>query len=558
MLLWLLPLLASAQDEAGPDEARNPVSVSFTEDLEVRYWTVDVRQPDNPDRAVFNYVEQVNRLNATATRDPWALGLQLDQVAYFANRHFLDDRLVVERQLVAPDTPNPVGQVFPDAYANLEKAWVRYRKGPVEAQVGDVYAAFGRGVALNLNRNVDIDIDTSIQGAKVVGRPGPWDLTAVIGQLNRQQVLQDNPNRDIFGDLRHGIGGMRAERFGLGPANIGAHVVAYDFVNQPGLAPSIEEAGSIDAVVGGGTFEANGVLGLDLSLEVDGFAYPTDVTFGGEPSQPGYAAYSSVTGYTGATTWQVEVKRYKEAERINRVLTAEFYEAVIAPTLEYERAITEDSSAAVNSNDIWGAKVRVDYSVRRGLVPYASMAVFRDEELGGLHFNRVPETIVHPMLGIEWVTEHGALLLNAGHRVDDRDRRLPGDVDQQTHMDATISFPIAWGWHGDLNLAGESYQWGINPLQQRDYVETENSFTASRGKLAFTWFTDVTTNPLVSSTGNLTDAVYGAGEVQVQPTSSWTIRAFYGAYKAGIRCSGGQCRLLPGFEGARASVTGTF
>ena len=62
----------------------------------------------------------------------------------------------------------------------------------------------------------------------------------------------------------------------------------------------------------------------------------------------------------------------------------------------------------------------------------------------------------------------------------------------------------------------------------------------------------------MDSTGNLSDAVYGAAELQVKPMSALTIKAFYGSYKAGIRCSGGQCRLLPGFNGARLSLVGSF
>jgi hypothetical protein len=63
---------------------------------------------------------------------------------------------------------------------------------------------------------------------------------------------------------------------------------------------------------------------------------------------------------------------------------------------------------------------------------------------------------------------------------------------------------------------------------------------------------------LIQSEGNLDDNLYGAFEVQHQPSSNVTLKAFYGAYKAGIRCSGGQCRSLPGFEGARVSVNGVF
>ena len=104
-----------------------------------------------------------------------------------------------------------------------------------------------------------------------------------------------------------------------------------------------------------------------------------------------------------------------------------------------------------------------------------------------------------------------------------------------------------------------STHWGRNQFQQNDYIEIESSFGIQRGSLlTVTWFTDVTTDPLVNSTGNLAESVYGALEVQVKPASALTIKAFYGAYKAGIRCSGGQCRLLPGFDGGRVSLVGSF
>ena len=62
----------------------------------------------------------------------------------------------------------------------------------------------------------------------------------------------------------------------------------------------------------------------------------------------------------------------------------------------------------------------------------------------------------------------------------------------------------------------------------------------------------------MNTVGNLGQSTYGAAEIQVKPKSSWTFKAFYGAYKAGIRCSGGQCRQLPGFEGARVTASITF
>ncbi len=254
-----------------------------------------------------------------------------------------------------------------------------------------------------------------------------------------------------------------------------------------------------------------------------------------------------------------EGKRYFNAERINAGLAAELYEVATAPTLEYERSITEDSSAALNSNDIYGGLVRADIAAKPGAItPYASVAVFRDLDDGSLHFNRSPETIVHPLAGIEVHESWGSIIANAGGRWDIRDGQDYG-ADRQIHGDVLAKVVLPHEFHVDGAVSAESYHWGVNEFQQEDYLELESAVGISYGShVTITWFTDYTTNGLVKSTGNLAPAVYGAAEVQVKPIDSLTIKAFYGAYKAGIRCSGGQCRQLPGFDGARLSLVAAF
>lgn len=558
-------LLTSASLAAPPEGsadggAKRGVHTAFSDDFEVRYYVVDDRLPDPSDVAVFNYVEQVNRINAHASTERLTLELQVDQVALFANQYYLNDQLRAERQLVSGEVFAPLPGF---SYANPEKVRLRYAGEGYTLQLGDSYAAFGRGIALNLNRNVDIDVDTSIQGGKLVARPGAWDLTLVAGQLNRQQVFQDNPNLDIPPDLRHTVVGARAERFGLGPANLGAHGVIYDFVREAGFGPAFDEVGSTpDAVIGGATAELVGIAGIDWYGEGDVFWYPTDelpTTLPGAEDQLGYAAYLSAAFYPGRTIWLVEAKRYYQAQRVNGRLAQELYQVAVAPTLEYERGITEDSAATVNSNDLWGGRVQVDLATEPGRPsPNVSLAVYRDEELGGLHFNRTPETIVHGMIGLEWITDESAALVNAGYRVDTRDDPTEG-ADRQLHGDAAVKFPMMLGLHGEVQLSAEHFRWGNNAFQQTDYVEVESGLTVQYGSaVALTWYTDYTRNPLVNTTGNLSEPLYGALELQVKPSTAVTLKAFYGAYKAGIRCSGGQCRQLPGFEGGRVSVVASF
>lgn len=555
--------------------ARPETSTVVTEDLEIRYWQMPDELPGFEELDVLDYLETVARLTVNTRTGGWGFYGQLDGANLALNSYYLDDVRRIERDLVQAGTPSLfLGRPYDPAttgvegwdlfarntYVTLEKVRGSFERPDLAVSLGDTYASFGRGIVLDLDRNTEIDLDTSLQGAKLVWRPGPWDVTFLFGQLNRQQVFQDNPNRGLFGDRRHLVTGARVERFGAGPANLGAHVVAYNFTTSEGWEAGFAEIGTpMDVVAGGTTIELLGLGPTDWFLEVDGFAYPSGQVYAGAEAQPGWSAYLSGAIYAGRATVTVEAKRYLNGQRVNALLAPELYQVAIGPTLEYERQITEDSAAAIASEDMWGGRARVDVAAVPGEVtPYAQIAVFRDLDQGGLHFNRAPETIAHALVGVEVTKGRGALLLNLGYRHDDRDGEEFG-ADRHVHGDLTGKIPLPRDLAIDVNVGAERFWWGVNAIQQHDYTELESSVTlAWQNKLAFTWFTDVSDNPLIDSTGNLTDLVYGAAEIQVRPIPNLTIRAFYGAYKSGIRCSGGQCRVLPGFEGARLAVTGTF
>lgn len=569
-----LAVVAEVPAEVAPAKPRP--SFVFSEDFELRWYKSPESLPGFPDNPrVLDWFEQVNRFTVGGAYRRWNFFTQFDEVALTSTTHFVDDVRVSERELLAPGAWSVLipGAFDPathglegwdlfsrNVFINLEKVRAGYNGKHVSVELGDSYLAFGRGLALGVQRNVEIDIDTSIQGVKVQARPGLWDITGFVGQLNRQQVLQDNRNLRLFGDRRHTLGGVRVERYGLGPVNAGAHGVVYNFVQDTGWKEGFTNlASKPDAVVAGASVEALGLGPTDWYLEGDGYAYPTADLFGGGEHKPGYALYGSGAVYAGRTTWLIEGKRYYQTERVNALLSSEGYEVATAPTLEYERGITEDSSAAMNSNDIAGGRVRMDWAAVPGqLVPYVSLAVFRDMETGGTHFNAVPETIVHPLVGVEWTRDAWSLMANLGYRTDLRDGE-EGGSDRQLHGDLLAKLPVAKGFAFDVSAAAEWYRWGNNPLQQTDYTEVETSVALLyKGLFALTWYTDVSTNPLIDSVGNLAPNVYGAAELQIKPLSNLTLRAFYGAYKSGVRCAGGQCRVLPGFEGARISATATF
>jgi len=111
----------TAMAEDAEEAEKTAVSVSFTDDFEARYWRSPKRLVGFPDREVFNYMEQVNRMTGTVNSGPWSLFWQVDEVALFFNQYRLDGDLFSERELTKPS----LNSFWPGAsYANPEKLQV--------------------------------------------------------------------------------------------------------------------------------------------------------------------------------------------------------------------------------------------------------------------------------------------------------------------------------------------------------------------------------------------------------------------------------------------------
>ena len=55
-----------------------------------------------------------------------------------------------------------------------------------------------------------------------------------------------------------------------------------------------------------------------------------------------------------------------------------------------------------------------------------------------------------------------------------------------------------------------------------------------------------------------TDDEWFGGELLINPVSGLAISLFYGELPPGMVCSGGQCRIVPEFEGFQASLSYRF
>ena len=559
------PTIQVPPDAAGPPGLTLAGgAVSGTEDFRFRYYRVDDRLPDFEDRRILDYAEAVERLDLTGGNARLSVNLRGDAVGLFLNRYILDGTLYHERDLYQLGVTSP----FPDALFVLEKINVRSRSQHLVVDVGDTYAAYGRGLVLNVVKNTDIDVDTSIRGLKAQVTTGDWEVGALTGVTNPQQVALENPNVGIRPDLNHVITAARVARYGVGPLNVAAQGALFQFRDSLVYAGEGLQAYNqpVNAASYGASVEALGVAGLDWYAEGAGYHYADDAI----AVDGGYAGYLAATAYPGKATLLVELRRNKNTEYINTFSALNSYEVSNGPTLEYDRVITEDSAAAVNSNDITGGRVRAEFNLSRTrddghmttVIPYVSVAVFRDEDLGSLHFNRAPETILHPTAGLQFVGGETHLLLNTGFRLDQRDPGPDGldlGADQMAHVDVSMDFPLAHGVSLAIDPTLMAFQWGNNPIQQTDFLDVSNALAVKVGSpWAFILYTDFSDNPLIDSTGNISEDVYGALEAQWKPGSATTLKLFYGAYRAGIRCAGGQCRQLPGFNGAKFSLSTSF
>jgi len=491
-----------------------------------------------------DHIEQIEKYNLLLDSKNTKIRLQFDQVSFMLNKYILDDELKYSWDLL----DNTIDSPFNDLYWTIEKFTVEHQAGRLNIGLGDVYSSFGRGIALNVIQNTKVDIDTSIRGLLLNYGADDWDWTAISGFTNKQQIQRFNPNLAINQDVPHFVAGTEWKQYGLldGMVSVGAHTVFSAFGDTLEGSPLLRLEEGFDSSITGVDMEIGGLWDIDWYFEGDLFHY-AETNMQGPDGPWGHTLYGSASIYTDQAIFLIEAKHSKDSERINSYTYADQWEIATPPSLEYERVITEDSAAAVNSNDVTGLRINADIIVPDpALKPYVALTLLRDRDLTGLHFNTSPETIFHPVAGFKYMPSGVLIMLNGGYR---QDRRDEGSLhDQLFHLDAEFSKELPGDNGIEFNVSMWNFLWGDET--HYDFLEMQNALVWRRGEhWDFTIYQDWSNNTQLTSVGNFTRELYGAFETKYRPTDEEELRLLIGAYKAGIRCSGGQCRILPGFSG---------
>jgi hypothetical protein len=600
-------LLAPAPAEAVPlgkevDGQVLPGSVlSVSNDFYFKFNTFIDEEPGDSVAAPLRFVEMVNRFSADLQIKRLSLGAQVDTIGIApqcTDSGYADEFAEAFGEDTPCATPNPIfGAGWDDQIGNsvmvrLEKVWARYSSKNLDVWLGDYYAAFGRGILLSMTKKPEVDQDNSLLGARVDLRTKPLDFTFLLGTPNPQEVSMELRNKNIrrFEPtmLAGGLLKLRPHK----QVELTVQGVGYELTERPSLGA-------------GGSLSLNGLGGaVDVYFEGNGFAYGTDENAGENSVDPttGHALYGAVTAYTGPVTLTVEGKRYKDAQVLKRDGPIVPVQYNAPPSLEWELSTTEDSFTTISSNDVAGWRVSAELFLLNSfttvglaftnsfdLEPHPPYSVQREVGFS-------PVLTLDQPIHFEKVDLH--LKGHVGYR-HDVPLRTPSELfpEEQREVKSTeylrhnslLHFSVDFG----VTIGPVALEWvtwyrryaytldepgfcldSDNPDEcspNDGWISMENAFSVTLlGKYTAALHLDFTDDPIVQrqtndgSPGNLRydsdfkSSAYIGGSLILKPVSNLEVNIFVGGQKAGVVCTGGACRTVPAFNGAKARVIVNF
>lgn len=544
----------------------SPWTWSLNEEGVFRSWEDSAETLNREDR-----MDGMNRLIGVVTRGTFEVGAQLDIA--FANP---GDRAGLTVEALIPPPGWTTSLLLTDDTDDgleygvvLEKKFMRWSGGPATVELGDTYRALGRGLAIALVKNTELDIDTSLEGAVGELRLAAVEASAFAGWSNPQTISAAFSNQ-LRRDPRDLIMGGRLAW--SGPVELFVHGARYRYDEE--APPQLLVEGDLftleNGMVGGGGFSLPD-FGSGLGdLYVEAVSVTLDGTgLEGAGTHEGWGGYMASNFYLGSVTLTLEGKSYKNLELLNARQgdSANPYDYSTPPTLEKENVVNYNLAKAVNSNDVHGGKLSLSFPVWKGLLGRATYLRLddlghRSEEFGGVVDEN--ESIHHGYVGVEKRGEGYFFQVTGGARNETR-LEDPDVREVLVHLDGDLLVPLYTG--ASLEMKGLGYR--QTEKSARTGFERTNdvtSFVMSVRPLrwaSIAFLVDTTTDERVTSglgarPGNLSDQAFGAVELTVEPTDKTVARVFAGATQGGLKCSGGTCRVVPAFEGVRVEWLARF
>ncbi|MEE2827944.1 MAG: DUF6029 family protein, partial [Myxococcota bacterium] len=404
LLVLLGPGLAQAlqlgEERPGSLLSGGTLKVSETFYYKYNLFLDDDREDEDPPPYAFH--EFVNRTAVDLRFKRFNLGAQFDLVAVAPNcamagfAESYEERYGDGADCISPNSV--LGSGWDGALADesvlfrMEKLYLRYKSRSVDFELGDFYAAFGRGLTLSFVKRPEVDSDNSLLGGRLDIRTRPVDFTLLAGMTNPQEVSMELRNRSIAKTDWALISGATLLARLNKQVRLGVHGVGYNLESAPSWAV-------------GGTLAADGLGGaVDLFMEADGFFYGYEdrqlSIEAGDPER-GYAVYGTLTAYAGPMTLLIEGKHYKDSQRLVRPGPVVPLQYTQPPSLEHEGSITEDINGSVQSNDITGWRAQAEFWWMKTDTTFTLGFANAYDREPHPPFSSAREITVHPTLAIE-------------------------------------------------------------------------------------------------------------------------------------------------------------
>ena len=596
---------ANAKDVG--EVAGDPVRVDITETSYLNYH-VDNRNDVNPndvDKSLDdNYGEWLNRFNVSAAWKAWQGGLRFDTATYFHRPKASQFPEGSQRD----NATESLRYRFRDTYVVSpflpSKLYLTYAKPAIEVTAGDGYVSFGRGMVLTIRKIDELAADTSLQGAKVIGRIKPITLTAVAGLTNPVRfdeatgvVLRDptatadSPYRNSWS--RDLIVGARAEGK-IGTSTIGLQIA--DIHRRDNLQLSGDPVIISKDILNGGLSLAIPKVADALPLNVYAeLAVQKRNRFEGagdtSTDDRGYAAYTSLSMKTGALTTSFEGKHYRGyyAAKLNadnaRYSAFSAVQYMTPPTVE---RITQDS--LFDNSCTTGGRLRFDVQATKTYLAYISVAYFGNwgersptacpvgPAVGITSLDNRTQTLRNDIwdgyVGIELRSDHDASYM-----------QVIGGVRRDMESDTGNTFyREAWVEYDFVKTLDQNYSIELSGRDRNRYegttgdawYEGENVFalkyTSKRSIFIGHEYTTRSINiragenGLFSGLGNRHSSFLASGSIQhflnvgaqIKFSDNVFLRVLVGQQRGALKCISGVCRLFPAFEGAKSELVVTY
>jgi hypothetical protein len=606
---------------AAEPDARDkpPVEVELTEDATVSYaWDNRDFQPNdlatvvNDDWGVW-----YNRLHGQVTSGPVRFGMRLDNAWYFTSPDATASALeLVERRPATPGAlPDPeyfrlkvqqTGEELSNRYINWiypAKVFVAYDAGFVETTLGDDYAEYGHGIVLSVRKRDELHSDDTIRGVHVSGRTKLGDtrirLKAVGGSLNPLRI-DEGSGRYLGIDSSVTPGFLKLTEAGM-PRAIGtdfaprgancAATATCTYAPDRVLAGQLAlDFGSVELDTQGSVLFRQAPLSNDTvrsastitsisesvkltssdgrgSLGVEGAGQKLSQTNGLNDMPMGYALYLSGSYDLAPVVLLVEGRHYRRLfpllANVSVDHAREFSQVAwnAPPTTEAPYVDTEFGTFATC---VTGGRGRADYALARGISAFGWLGYW--QTFSEFQANDRCETgrefrndVYDLASGFELRSRdaHSRATVTVGARFDDTAeafdtpegqtrvyyRELYARYDIVQPLGGPFTFELQ-GWHRRRHET-------LGP-QLLPWWEGENVAGLDWGsQWAFSFGTEYNTDLKPPTT-------YFNGGARYRPTPDSSIGIFVGQRRGALRCVGGVCRVVPGFEGVRLDASVRF